>query len=39
MRDLGITPVGSTPAEFAKFMGDEIRKWAEVVRVSGAKVE
>ena len=39
MRDLGITPVGSTPAEFAKFMGDEIRKWAEVVKVSGAKVE
>jgi tripartite-type tricarboxylate transporter receptor subunit TctC len=39
MRDLGITPVGSTPAEFATFMGDEIRKWAEVVKVSGAKVE
>jgi len=39
MRGLGITPVGSTPAEFAKFMGDEIRKWAEVVKVSGAKVE
>jgi tripartite-type tricarboxylate transporter receptor subunit TctC len=39
MRDLGITPVGSTPAEFAKFMADEIRKWADVVKVSGAKVE
>jgi len=39
MRDLGITPVGSTPTEFAQFMRDEIRKWADVVKVSGAKVE
>ncbi|MBV8534731.1 MAG: tripartite tricarboxylate transporter substrate binding protein, partial [Alphaproteobacteria bacterium] len=36
MRDLGITPVGSTQAEFARFMADEIRKWADVVKVSGA---
>lgn len=39
MRDLGITPVGSTPPEFARFMADEIRKWANVVKVSGAKVD
>jgi tripartite-type tricarboxylate transporter receptor subunit TctC len=39
MREFGITPVGSTPAEFAQFMADEIRKWAEVVKVSGAKVD
>jgi hypothetical protein len=33
-----VAPAG-TPAEFAQFMADEIRKWAEVVKVSGAKVD
>jgi tripartite-type tricarboxylate transporter receptor subunit TctC len=39
MREMGTTSVGSTRAEFAAFVKEEIDRWAEVVRVSGAKVE
>jgi tripartite-type tricarboxylate transporter receptor subunit TctC len=35
----GLEPVGNTPAEFRKFLEADIAKWAEVVRVSGAKVD
>jgi tripartite-type tricarboxylate transporter receptor subunit TctC len=35
----GAEPGGGTPAEFARFMGDELRAWGEVVRSSGAKVD
>ena len=35
----GADPVGSTPEEFAALIRREIRKWAEVVRTSGAKVD
>jgi tripartite-type tricarboxylate transporter receptor subunit TctC len=37
--DQGAEPVGSTPEEFTKIMKDEIVRWAEVVRVSGAKAD
>lgn len=39
MRDLGASPQGTTPAAFHRFMVDEIRKWAKVVKASGAKVD
>jgi tripartite-type tricarboxylate transporter receptor subunit TctC len=39
MHQIDANAVGSTPAEFQKFIADETRKWAEVVRISGAKVE
>jgi tripartite-type tricarboxylate transporter receptor subunit TctC len=38
-RGLGATPVGGTPADLARFIADETRKWREVVKVSGAKID
>jgi tripartite-type tricarboxylate transporter receptor subunit TctC len=37
LNDLGVTPVGNTRAEFSAFVKDEINRWAEVVKISGAK--
>jgi tripartite-type tricarboxylate transporter receptor subunit TctC len=28
-----------TPAEFSKYLRDDIEKWAKVVKLSGAKVQ
>lgn len=36
---LGIDPVGSTPAEFAQFLKDEVAKWAKVIRSANVKVD
>ncbi len=35
----GADPVGNTPEEFAKMLKEEIAKYAEVVRISGARPE
>ena len=35
----GAIPGGNTPAEFSKMIAAEIKKWAQVVKVSGAKVD
>ncbi len=35
----GAIPSGNTPAEFAKFIDAETKKWAPVVKASGAKVD
>jgi len=35
----GAIPSGNTPAEFAKLIDAEIKKWGQVVKVSGAKVD
>jgi tripartite-type tricarboxylate transporter receptor subunit TctC len=35
----GAIPSGNTPQEFAKLIDSEIRKWAPVVKNSGAKVD
>jgi tripartite-type tricarboxylate transporter receptor subunit TctC len=35
----GAEPGGGTPAQFGKFMSDELKAWGEVVRSSGAKVD
>lgn len=35
----GAIPSGNTPAEFARLIESEHRKWAEVVKTSGAKVD
>lgn len=37
--DQGAEPVGNTPEEFSKLLREEVTKWAEVVKVSGAKVD
>lgn len=37
--DQGAEPVGSTPEEFGKLLREEITRWAEVVKVSGARAD
>jgi tripartite-type tricarboxylate transporter receptor subunit TctC len=37
--DQGAEPVGSAPDEFAKLMREEVSRWAEVVKVSGARAD
>jgi tripartite-type tricarboxylate transporter receptor subunit TctC len=36
---LGIEPVGNKPEEAAKFLDEEIAKWAKVIRVAGFRLE
>ncbi len=35
----GAEPGSGTPADFGRFMQDELKAWAEVVKASGAKVD
>ena len=35
----GADPVGNTPDEFGQYMKDETAKWANIVKVSGAKAD
>jgi tripartite-type tricarboxylate transporter receptor subunit TctC len=37
--DQGADPIGNTPEEFARQLRDEVARWVEVVKVSGAKAE
>lgn len=37
--DQGADPVGNTPEEFSRMLREEVAKYAEVVRISGAKAE
>ena len=39
MLEQGAAPVGNTPEEFAKLLRAEVARWAEVVKVSGARAE
>jgi tripartite-type tricarboxylate transporter receptor subunit TctC len=39
MLEQGADPVGSTPEEFGKLLREEVARWAEVVKVSGAKAD
>ena len=35
----GAVPMIMTPAEFDRYLRDDIEKWARVVKLSGAKVQ
>jgi tripartite-type tricarboxylate transporter receptor subunit TctC len=37
--ELGIIPVGSTPAETTTFLKDEIQKWGQVIKTANVKAE
>lgn len=37
--ELGIIPVGSTPAETKTFLKDEIQKWGQVIKTANVKAE
>jgi tripartite-type tricarboxylate transporter receptor subunit TctC len=39
MADLGSDPFASTPAEFTKFIAEDVDKWAKVVKAAGLKIE
>jgi tripartite-type tricarboxylate transporter receptor subunit TctC len=39
LRKQGAEPVGNTPAEFNAYLREELARWSEVVKVSGARVE
>ena len=39
MLEQGAAPVGNTPEEFAKLLREEVARWHEVVKVSGARAE
>jgi tripartite-type tricarboxylate transporter receptor subunit TctC len=39
LQEVGLEPVGDTPAEFDAFIRTEIAKWAKVVKASGAKLD
>jgi tripartite-type tricarboxylate transporter receptor subunit TctC len=39
LQDLGAEPVGNTPEEFGKLYREEVTRWAEVVKVSGARAD
>ena len=35
----GATPVGSTPAQFERFVRDEITKWTRIIQQAGIKLD
>jgi len=39
LANLGVDPVGSTPAEFAAMISDDIRSWAEAVKLAGLEAK
>ncbi len=39
MEEIGSNPIGDTPEQFAAFVDQEIKRWAKVVKVSGATLD
>jgi len=38
LESLGVDPVGDTPAAFAKTIGEDIKLWAEAVKIADVKL-
>ena len=39
LRDQGSTPAADTPEAFQQLVGTEIKKWGELVKLSGASIQ
>ena len=39
LAELGVDPVGNTPAEAARLVNDEIERWAAVIKTAGIKAD
>ena len=39
IQGLGAAPMGGTPADYRKLFEEDYKRWAEVVKVSGAKID
>ena len=39
LADLGGTPLGGSPADFAKLISDEVKKWSRVMLAANIKRE
>ena len=37
--EIGIEPVGNSPAEFTAFLKNEVSKWEKVIRTANVKIE
>jgi len=37
--ELGATPAGNSPEEFQKFIGDELRRWQQVVKAANIQAQ
>src|SRR6185312_8428396 len=37
LADLGVVPMTMTPAEYGKFVADEVEKWGKVIRAANIK--
>jgi tripartite-type tricarboxylate transporter receptor subunit TctC len=39
LRELGAEPVGNTPAEFQKFVADEVTSWKQTVKAANIQAQ
>jgi tripartite-type tricarboxylate transporter receptor subunit TctC len=39
MEEIGSNPIGDTPEQFTSFINQEIKRWANVVKISGATLD
>jgi tripartite-type tricarboxylate transporter receptor subunit TctC len=39
LRKFSSEPIGGTPQEFAALVATETKKWAEIVRIAGVKID